>query len=191
MTPEALHLWQTMRGPESHWRQSARAVMIRVVREQRDLGRLDDDAALLAAVDAAYPFGERKYLPYKMWLLERKMFRDACSVPAATASADEAAVCMVARDMLADERPRPVAEVKALLDEQAPNRLGRRCPACGARVGQECRDPSILTAGHPPTPGAAGYVMSIWLDGIPSMPVPHEARLTGHLDAGPLFAGPR
>lgn len=172
MTPEALHLWQTMRGPESRWRQSARAVMIRVVREQRDLGRLDDDAALLAAVDAAYPFGERKYLPYKMWLLERRLFRDACSVPAATASADEAAACMVARDMLADERPRPVAEVLAMLDEQAPNRLGRKCPVCAAVVGGECRNLESVYD----TKKTALLV------------VPHEARLTGHLDAGPLFS---
>ncbi len=27
-----------------------------------------------AAVDAAYPFGERQYHPYKMWLAERKAY---------------------------------------------------------------------------------------------------------------------
>lgn len=80
MTPDQLHRWQTMRGPKSMWRRDARAVMIHVVREQRNLGRLEDDTALLSAIDTAYPFGERKHLPYKMWLLERRLFRDACAV---------------------------------------------------------------------------------------------------------------
>jgi hypothetical protein len=173
VTPEALHRWQAMRGPESHWRQSARAVMIRVVRELRDAARLDDDAALLAAVDAAYPFGERKYLPYKMWLLERKIFRDACSVPS-TPTADEASACAVARDMLEEQRDESV--IRALLDEQAPNRLARKCLACGARAGEPCIGMSLP-------------IEFVGTDAI-VMLVPHEARLTGHLDAGPLFSAP-
>jgi hypothetical protein len=31
-----------------------------------------DPAATLALVDAAYPFGMRKYHPYQMWLKERR-----------------------------------------------------------------------------------------------------------------------
>lgn len=147
--------------------------MVGVVRAQRDLGRLDHDAALLAAVDAAYPFGERKYLPYKMWLLERKLFRDAYSVPTSP-TADEATACMVARDML-ERDPSDVQRVMLMLDEQAPNRLSRRCPVCATRPGGECRDFESI-----------GDVTKRAL-----LVVPHEARLTGHLDAGPLFAGPR
>lgn len=176
MTPEALHLWSTMRGPESHWRQDARSVMIRVVREQRDLGKLGDDAALLKAVDAAYPFGERKYLPYKMWLLERKLFRDACTVPAATPSREEAEVCSVARDLVELGRH---DEARKLVEEQAPNRLGRECAACGAKPGKPCRE---FEYDDPPIPGYGQYATGE----IPLI-VPHHARLVGHRDASPLF----
>jgi hypothetical protein len=161
VTPEAFHLWQTMRGPTSHWRQAARATMIAVVREHRDRGELADDAELQKAVDAAYPFGERKYLPYKMWLLERKLFRDACVVPAATPSADEVGVCEVARDLVELGRH---DEARKLVEEQAPNRLGRRCPVCAAKIGAPCYAHDAL------------YLI-----------VPHHARLVGHRDAGPLF----
>lgn len=178
--PEALQLWHSMRGPESRWRQEARAVMIRVVREQRDAGLLNDDVALLRAVDAAYPFGEREHLPYKMWLLERKLFRDACTVPAATPTADEVGVCEVASDLVQLGR---FDEARKLLEEQAPNRLGRTCPACGSAPGRHCvelhPDASFIALDHPTTHRRS----------VSQLIVPHYARLVGHRDAGPLFGG--
>lgn len=171
MTLEALGLWERMRAPESHWRRAARETMIRVVREQCGLGNLGDNAALLKAIDAAYPFGERKYLPYKMWLLERKLFRNACAVPSPP-SRDETEVCSVARDEL-ELHPERADEIRRMLDERAPNRLGRKCMACGARTGEECID---LTLPIEFVGTKAGELL-----------VPHEARLIGHLDAGPLF----
>jgi len=39
--------------------------------------RLDGQTPLaerIKAIDAAYPFGERKYFPYKAWLKERKRY---------------------------------------------------------------------------------------------------------------------
>lgn len=176
MTPEAFQRWQSMRGPESRWRQDARAVIIRVVREQRDLGKLDDDAALLKAVDAAYPFGERNYLPYKMWLLERRLFRDACTVPPPAPSREEAEVCSVARDLVELGR---IDEARKLVEEQAPYRVTRDCPACGALAGDPCVD---FEYEDPPVPGYGQYPTGQrWLI------VPHHARLVGHNDAGPLF----
>lgn len=48
---------------------------------------------------------------------------------------DEADVCAVARDLEEEGRTR---EAQALVDEQAPNRLNRKCPACGAKPGDVC-----------------------------------------------------
>lgn len=169
MTPDALRLWVTMRAPESYWRRSARDTIAKVIRAHPEL--LDDNAALLKAVDASYPFGERTRLPYKMWLLERRLFRNACAVPAAGIVGLEAEVCSVARDEL-ELHPERAVEIRRILDEQAPHRLGRECPACGARPGIPC-------AMAPPTP--QGIVVR--------MTVPHHARLVSHLDAGPLFGG--
>lgn len=56
---------------DSHWRRDARAVIDRVVAENP--GKTPEE--LIELVDAAYPFGERKMWPYKMWLLERRAFR--------------------------------------------------------------------------------------------------------------------
>lgn len=52
------------------WRDIARAHIERALEEAREQGL--DDAATLKHVDAAYPFGERAYHPYKMWLSERR-----------------------------------------------------------------------------------------------------------------------
>lgn len=133
---------------------------------------------LLKLADAAYPFGERKYHPYKAWLAERKVFREAIAAPAPP-SADEAAVCEVARDMVLDGR---LEEARVLL-EQAPNRLARKCPACGAGPGDACveyeyEDPPVEGFGMYPT-------------GKTELLVPHHARLDGHRDAGPVFGGGR
>lgn len=53
---------------ESPWRKSARRVIKRVI---ADVGR-DDPKRLRKALRAAYPFGETKYWPYKVWLSECK-----------------------------------------------------------------------------------------------------------------------
>lgn len=174
MTSEALRLWVTMRAPESRWRRAARETIRLVVVAHPEL--LDDNAALLKAVDAAYPFGERAMLPYKMWLLERKAFRAAMSVPAAP-SRDEAEVCSVARDEL-ELHPERAEEIRRMLDEQAPNRLGSRCPACAAKIGEAC----IALVGTP-------VDHCIYERCAYRLIVPHEARLVGHLGAGPLFRG--
>lgn len=52
----------------SQWRWQAAPIITRVVAENRDL----DDAALRKKIHAAYPFGRRRYNPYKMWLLKVK-----------------------------------------------------------------------------------------------------------------------
>lgn len=55
---------------------------------------------------------------------------------------DEIGVCEVARDLVAVAAmggPDRTADAIGLL-EQAPNRLARRCPVCGARSGVPCFD---------------------------------------------------
>lgn len=56
---------------DRHWRKTAREAI-----DKAHAG-LDRDIAFndrKAAIDAAYPFGERQYHPYKMWLKERKAY---------------------------------------------------------------------------------------------------------------------
>jgi hypothetical protein len=48
------------------WRERARPVIARVIKE---VG-LDDMKALRKALRDAYPFGEKAYFPYKVWLDE-------------------------------------------------------------------------------------------------------------------------
>jgi hypothetical protein len=93
---------------------------------------------LVDRVDAAYPFQARTGYAYKAWLAERRLFREALLEENPTQ--DEYDVCCVAADMVEEGRPR---EALALLDEQAPNRLGRRCPACGSRKARACREPVV------------------------------------------------
>lgn len=52
------------KGKGSYWRAAAERV-IRGVIEKQGTGDLD---ALEQAIRAAYPFGERKHWPYKVWL---------------------------------------------------------------------------------------------------------------------------
>ncbi len=47
---------------------TARAVIARVAAEHPGL----DTVELLKLIDASYPFGERKYWPYRMWLKARQ-----------------------------------------------------------------------------------------------------------------------
>jgi len=51
----------------------AMAVMQRVLLEQHQAGEVDRQK-VANAIDAAYPFSERAYHPYKAWLAVRKEF---------------------------------------------------------------------------------------------------------------------
>lgn len=56
---------------DSWWRREARAAI------DKAHATVPDDADLkarTAIIDAAYPFGPRKYHPYKMWLKERAAY---------------------------------------------------------------------------------------------------------------------
>jgi hypothetical protein len=55
----------------SYWRRQAALAIVEAH------AALPDDCTLAErkkAIDAAYPFGQRKYHPYKMWLLERRLY---------------------------------------------------------------------------------------------------------------------
>lgn len=52
---------------QSNWRRVSREVIDRVVAEHKANG-----GDLKKMIDAAYPFGQRQYHPYKIWLSERK-----------------------------------------------------------------------------------------------------------------------
>jgi len=49
---------------KSRWRQTANKVIARVVKENPDL----PEAELRNKISDAYPFGERAYYPYTIWL---------------------------------------------------------------------------------------------------------------------------
>jgi len=176
---DAANAWLRARFPVSRWRQVARRTIAEVVSVVVDaLGGLPAD--ILERVDAAYPFGERKYRPYKEWLKERKLFIEAIRAPVSMPTADEIAACEVARDAI--EEGRDPATVAALLD-QAPNRLARKCGACGALAGRACMD-----LDQPPEDANAGLLTTGEARLLArTIPVPHHARLVGHLDSGPLF----
>lgn len=53
---------------QSRWRSQAAPIIQKVLLENR--GR--DEAEVRKLLSAAYPFGERKYHPYKIWLDEIK-----------------------------------------------------------------------------------------------------------------------
>lgn len=156
-----------MRLPGSRWKRGARRVIVAVIEASGEVS----PSALLAAVDHAYPFGQRKYEPYKCWLAERKLFREALAGDVDLPSQDEIDACEVARDMVIEGR---LDDARRALD-LAPHRLTRPCPACGRPAGEECTDVLRWEIGSP----------------RPRLPVPHHARLVGHLDAGPLFGADR
>lgn len=62
---------------ESRWRDRAGPIIARVLKETR--GKSEKE--IRAALREAYPFGERKYHPYKIWLDEIKRQRDGGQVP--------------------------------------------------------------------------------------------------------------
>ena len=215
MTRASLEAWRKLAPPMSRWRRAARAAIRRVVDGQGDflatIAPSVGSSGLIALVDAAYPFGQRAMLPYKMWLVERQLFIEALERAPAAPTADEAAACMVARDRI-EAYDEPEAEMVAWLDVHAPNRLARKCPACGARAGRPCWHADAEAPGTSFLAKAAReflkysplcfhcgrHVEEHHGDRRICPPalsreliVPHETRLTGHLDAGPLFAGAR
>lgn len=52
--------------PASRWREHSRLVIERVIATHGT----DDPEALRKAISAAYPFGQRRYYPYRIWLQE-------------------------------------------------------------------------------------------------------------------------
>ena len=56
---------------DSYWRQQARAAIAEADETIPAAAPLADRKR---AIDAAYPFGQRKYHPYKMWLVERRLY---------------------------------------------------------------------------------------------------------------------
>jgi hypothetical protein len=129
---------------------------------------------ILAAVDAAYPFGEREMAPYKAWLAERQIL--VAALKHLPPTADEHEACRVALDLVELGR---IKEAIVLLADQAPNRLNRKCLACGARFGKPCRE-----------------FVDEWEHGteLPELIVPHEIRtnpmpaaVRHDMTSGPLF----
>lgn len=165
----SLDAWRMTRWPSSKWRVRSRQVIQDVVEviALMEPALLADRAAVLERVNAAYPFGEREMLPYKMWLLERRLFRAALDGPRVAPSADEAGACEVAGDLVQLGR---IDEARRLLEEQAPNRLSRACPVCATRAGRPCLD----------------------LEDALELVVPHLSRVGLHgrdVSPGPLFEG--
>ena len=50
----------------SHWRDICRPIIQKVIKENKHLG----EKAVRKALYNAYPFGERRMYPYKVWLSE-------------------------------------------------------------------------------------------------------------------------
>lgn len=142
---------------ESHWRKTSAAIIANALAATQG----QPLAKRIAAIDAAYPFGERRYHPYKMWLAERRVALDTIEGYGKRPGRDDVDVCAIARDAVECGR---AAEAFQIL-KQAPNRLGLVCPVCGMSVGRECRDVSNAV--------------------IVELLVPHEARLRP--PSGPLF----
>lgn len=149
----------------SRWRARCRSVIDSIYSSRLDLRA--DPVAMLKAMSKAYPFGSRTGHPYKMWLKEMAIARSKLRGRLDTPGVDEIEVCNVARDLVEDDK---LEEANELL-KQAPNRLGRQCPACGQPRGEPCEEPDLDTAQY-----------QKWKP----MLVPHAARLVG--DSGPLFA---
>lgn len=55
---------------ESHWRAQAAEVISEVLDMCGPLNTPEDEKAARARLREAYPFGEKKYHPYKIWLDE-------------------------------------------------------------------------------------------------------------------------
>ena len=62
----------------SYWRDRANPIIVRIVKEHNNT----DSKELRKALYEAYPFGERKHHPYKIWLDEvQKVLQAVGAVP--------------------------------------------------------------------------------------------------------------
>jgi hypothetical protein len=57
-----------------YWRRQARK---RIIEALSEVAASNSASEVLAHCDAAYPFGPREHHPYKAWLKERKLLKDA------------------------------------------------------------------------------------------------------------------
>jgi hypothetical protein len=79
-------IWDVERGPDGMpvrmyyvghrvipptWREQARQVIAEVIATAPNHPDAKDLRDVIRSIDAAYPFGERDYWPYKVWLSER------------------------------------------------------------------------------------------------------------------------
>lgn len=139
----ALSMWLV--GPPrriGQWRRRARSAMHSVVESYVNTHPSVQPDELIKLVDAAYPFGERAMHPYKAWLQERKeliavLRPEVLELP----TADDFAAVEVAADLY--ESTEDAEATKKLLDDQAPRRLNRACPACGAKPKRPCREAKV------------------------------------------------
>jgi hypothetical protein len=143
------------------WRTRARAVIKREVEAYLNEGCdiIADD--VLKGVDAEYPFGQRSHHPYKAWLTERAILKAVLGLDEQPPepNAEDFAAVEVAIDLVESER---FEEALALLAEQAPRRLNRDCPVCGAKKYRDCLSPG---SGGPRIVPHIGRVMSTRANG--------------------------
>ncbi len=95
------------------WSTEAAKVIMRVIAAGRAAG--DDTAAIRKRVDAAYPFGQRSYWPYKAWLAQRQrlFFGAGLSTPAERARLEAAR-----QKRMADGRQSTEAERARVLEAE-------------------------------------------------------------------------
>lgn len=71
---------QAWKPPQGEWGRRARSVILLSLAASGTAGLCPNGAA--AAIDDAYPFGQRAMTPYKAWLAERKLARRLLGVEA-------------------------------------------------------------------------------------------------------------
>lgn len=87
------------------WRQRARAVIKHATECTRAEG-ITDETEIIRRIDAAYPFGEREYYPYKAWLMERRIAKGLLRGQLVNVSPDK---------VVAQTQYKPVPELEAWL----------------------------------------------------------------------------
>lgn len=79
------------------WRARARAAIHdAIIAAANEPAPLDPDearAAIIARIDAAYPFGPRQHWPYKQWLIERRAAITRLNADAATPGGRDCPAC--------------------------------------------------------------------------------------------------
>lgn len=153
------------------WREKSRRTIAAVRAQHPELEC--DPVEMRRVVNAAYPFGPRRYLPYKMWLEELRR-----AVAEVRSTTDDVAVCDVARDLVEEGREADAIE----LLKQAPSRLAGKCPACGSAPGYPCRESPADDLSAPLMKTERPHAR------LREMIVPHASRLVVASKNGPLFA---